>query len=166
MDSMQIRLFRPEDLPVIREITVEAFDGVSIDQGIEQKFGIINSHDWKWRKGRHIDEDVKRDSEGIIIVEIDGEIAGLISTWQDSEAGIGHIPNIVFRPKYRGKGLGRKLIHYALDLFRENGLTHAKIETLVQNKIGGHLYRSIGFQEVAQQTHFVADLRVGRDDGR
>ena len=164
MDSMQIRPFRPEDLPVIREITVEAFDGVSIDQGIEKKFGIINSRDWKWRKGRHIDEDVSRDSEGIFIVEIDGEIAGLISTWQDTEAGIGHIPNIAFRPEHRGKGLGRKLIQYALDLFRENGLTHAKIETLVQNEIGGHLYRSIGFQEVAQQTHFVADLRKNRDD--
>ena len=163
---MQIRPFLAGDLEVIREITVEAFDGVSIDQGIEQKYGIINSHDWKWRKGRHIDEDVKRNSKGIFIVEIDGVIVGLISTQQDTEAGIGLIHNIAFRPEYRGKGLGRKLIHYALDLFRENGLTHAKIETLIQNEIGGHLYRSIGFQEVAQQTHFVADLREGRDDER
>jgi len=161
---MQIRPYCPEDLETIREITVEAFDGVSIDQGIEREFGILKGHDWKWRKGRHIDEDVRRDADGIFIVEIDGRIAGLISTWMDHEAGIGHIPNLVFRPEYRGKGLGRKLIHYALDRFRESGLSHAKIETLVQNDIGNHLYTSVGFREVATQVHFVADLN--EDCGR
>ncbi len=161
---MNIRPFRPEDQETLKAITVEAFDGVSIDQAIEHEFGLINDHDWQWRKGRHIDDDARRAPEGIFVVEINGEIAGSITTWQDREAGVGYIPNITFRPKYRGQGLGRKLIEFALDEFRKGGLTHARIETLVQNDVGNHLYQSIGFREVARQIHFCADLREAKGD--
>lgn len=156
---MNIRPFRPEDLETLRAITVEAFDGVSIDQAMEREYGLINGQNWQWRKGRHLDADVAREPEGIFVAEIDGEIAGSISTWRDHDAGVGHIPNITFRPEYRGRGLGRRLIEYALDHFRNSGLTHARIETLVQNEVGNHLYQSIGFREVARQIHFCADLR-------
>lgn len=155
---MNIRPYQPDDLPRLREVTVEAFDGVSIDQSIEREYGLINGHDWKFRKGRHIDDDVRRDAEGIYVLENDGEIAGLITTYADRDAGVGFIPNISIAPEHRGKGWGRKLIHYALDRFREAGLTHARIETLAQNLIGEHLYRAIGFREVARQVHFCLDL--------
>ncbi|HUG90974.1 MAG TPA: GNAT family N-acetyltransferase [Planctomycetaceae bacterium] len=156
---MHIRAFRPDDLPALKQITVEAFDGVSIDQGIEQVFGPINGHDWRWRKSRHLDEDAAREPDGIFVAEDDGRIVGCITTWHDAEAGIGHIPNLALAPDYRGRGLGRRLIEHALDHFRRLGLTHAKIETLAQNAIGNHLYPSLGFREVARQVHFCADLR-------
>lgn len=160
---MQIRPFQSSDLPRLREITADAFDGVSIDQGIEKKFGTINGHDWRWRKGRHVDEDADRDPQGIFVAEEDGKIVGCITTWMDLEAGIGHIPNIAFSPEARGKGYGRRLIEFALDRFTDHGLSHARIETLEQNEVGNHLYTSIGFQEVARQIHFAMDLTAGRD---
>jgi ribosomal protein S18 acetylase RimI-like enzyme len=155
---MQVRAFRPDDLATLKRITVEAFDGVSIDQGMQQQFGTINGHDWQWRKARHLDEDAQRDPSGIFVAEDDGKIIGYITTWQDREAGIGHIPNIAFLPQYRGRGLGRTLIRHALEHFQRSGLSHAKIETLVQNEVGNHLYQSIGFREVARQVHFLADI--------
>lgn len=158
MDNVTFRSFQPDDLSELRQIMVAAFDGVSIDQGIERRFGEINGHDWQWRKGRHLDEDVRRDSEGIIVAELDGRILGFISTWMDHGAGIGNIPNISLVPESRGQGIGRRLINMALDRFREAGLTHAKIETLQQNAIGNHLYTDCGFEEVARQVHFVAPL--------
>jgi len=162
---MEIRPYRPGDLEVIKEITVEAFSGVSIDQAAELVYGPINGRDWKWRKARHIDADVARDVEGILVVEVEGTVVGYITTWQDTEAGIGYIPNLAFVPEWRGKGLGRRLIVEALDRFRAAGLSHAKIETLAQNEVGHHLYTSIGFQEVAQQVHFFADLSDSQGAG-
>jgi len=156
--DVHVRPYAPEDLPVIKEITVEAFQGVSIDEAIEHEFGPINGRDWKWRKARHIDTDAARDPEGILVAEVDGRVVGYITTWQDTEAGIGLIPNLAFVPEWRGKGLGRTLIRKALDRFRDAGLTHAKIETLAQNDVGHHLYTSIGFREISQQVHFVAEL--------
>jgi ribosomal protein S18 acetylase RimI-like enzyme len=155
---MGIREFRESDLAVLKEIMVAAFDGVSIDQGIERAFGELNGHDWRWRKARHLDEDVRRDPDGIFVLADGDRVLGFISTWQDREAGIGHIPNLSLVPECRGQGWGRKLVEYALERFRANGLKHAKIETLVQNEIGRGLYASLGFQEVARQIHFVAEL--------
>jgi ribosomal protein S18 acetylase RimI-like enzyme len=155
---MLLRPFRPDDLPRLKSITTAAFDGVSIDQGIEREFGPVNGHDWQWRKARHLDDDAARDPAGIFVAEEAGQVVGYITTWQDREAGIGHIPNIAIDAAFRGQGLGRKLIEHALDHFRAAGLSHAKIETLVQNEVGNHLYRSLGFREVARQIHFVAEL--------
>ncbi|HZN36896.1 MAG TPA: GNAT family N-acetyltransferase [Pirellulaceae bacterium] len=155
---MHIRPFKPADLDALKGITVDGFTGVSIDHGIEQAFGPINGHDWMWRKARHIDLDVARDSAGCFVADDQGTIAGYITTWQDPEAGIGHIPNLAVAPAYRNHGLGRTLIEHALGHFRAAGLTHAKIETLAQNAIGNHLYPSLGFVEVARQVHFIAKL--------
>ncbi|MBW3540139.1 MAG: GNAT family N-acetyltransferase, partial [Planctomycetes bacterium] len=130
---LHIRSFRPDDLPVLKAITVDAFDGVSIDQGIERLYGPVAGHDWKWRKARHLDDDVRREPQGIFVAEDDGRVVGCITTWHDAEAGMGHIPNLALRPEYRGRGLGRRLIEHAMGHFRTLGVTHARIETLEQN---------------------------------
>lgn len=155
---MLIRTGDPDDLPVLRELTVQAFEGVSIDHNIERLFGPIAGHDWRWRKARHIDDDLACEPEGVFVaVENDG-IVGYISTRVDHEAGIGFIMNIAVKSDQRGQGLGRQLIEYALDWFRSLGLSHAKIETLDQNPIGSHLYPACGFREVARQIHYVRAL--------
>ncbi len=155
---MKIRPYHSDDLTLLKEITVEAFQGVSIDHGVEREFGIINDHDWKWRKARHVEADACREPEGIFVAEVEGKVVGYISTWHDPEASIGYIPNMAFVPECRGQGMGRKLLEYALNHFRKLNLSLAKIETLEQNAIGNHLYTSLGFKEIVKQVHFVAPL--------
>src|SRR5262245_16357888 len=155
---MPIRPYQPSDLPHLKRLTIEGFQGVSIDHGIENAFGLINGHDWKWRKARHIDHDVAQDAAGVFVAEDEGQVVGYITTWQDRETGIGHIPNLAVAASHRNRGLGRTLIEHALNHFRAAGLTHAKIETLAQNAVGNHLYPSLGFVEVARQVHFIAKL--------
>lgn len=159
LQDMRIRPFQPADVSTLKRLTVEGFTGVSIDHGMEEHFGPINGHDWRWRKARHIDVDVARDPAGVFVAEEEsGEVVGYVTTWLDPAAGIGHIPNLAVAASHRNQGLGRKLLEYALDHFRAAGLTHAKIETLAQNAIGNHLYPSLGFVEVARQVHFLARL--------
>ncbi len=155
----RIRPGRSDELDLLKEMTAEAFDGVSIDQGIEREFGIVSGHDWRWRKMRHLDEDLLHDSRGIFVAAADdGTVLGYVSSWCDREAGIGHIPNLVVAAGHRGRGIGRRLLEHILDHFRAQGLTHAKIETLVQNDVGNALYTSLGFREVARQIHFAMKL--------
>lgn len=155
---MLIRPYRPEDLDILRTMTVAAFEGVSIDHNIERKFGLINERNWLWRKGRHVDADAAAQPDGIFVVEFDGKVGGYISTRLDRQSGIGWIPNLVVAPGLRGQGLGRRLIEHALNYFRSMGMSLAKIETLDQNPIGQHLYPACGFQEVARQIHYVMKL--------
>ena len=156
---MHIRLYRPSDLEALRSLTVQAFQGVSIDHNIEAVFGTIAGHDWRWRKARQIDAAVAVHPAGVFVAEEDGEVIGHITARGDAEAGIGQIPNRAVAAGASNRGLGRRLIEHTLKYFRSLGLTHAKIETLDQNPVGRHLYPACGFKEVARQIHFVRELK-------
>ena len=156
--ALIIRPHRAEELSRLKEITVEAFEPVSIDRNIERQCGTVAGHDWQWRKARHLDEDVRRDPQGLFVAELHGQIAGYVSTWVDREAGFGHIPNLALTANARGQGLGRALLEYAISHFRRQQVEVVKIETLAQNPIGQQLYPDLGFIEVARQVHFVLPL--------
>lgn len=154
--AVQIRDFEALDLERMIQITVEAFEGVSIDRNIEVLFGRINGRDWRWRKQRQIELDAQRGA--VFVADIAGRLAGYITTWVDAEAGIGYIPNLAVDAEYRNQGVGRRLIEHALDYFRARRLMHARIETLDQNAVGQTLYPSCGFVEVARQIHYSMPL--------
>lgn len=158
MTDLTIRPYRSGDLDVIKELTVESFGGVALDQNVEQVLGILHGHDWRWRKARHIDEDAAADAAGIFVAEAQGRVVGYITTRLDRDAGKGRIPNLAVSAEFRGHGLGRRLIEHALDYFRREGMQYAMIETMAQNEIGHHLYTACGFEEVGRQIHFARRL--------
>jgi ribosomal protein S18 acetylase RimI-like enzyme len=161
--AIVIRPYREPDRPVVRELTVAAFDGVSIDHNIDRRLGPIAGRDWRWRKARDIDRDVDTLGADLAIAEDDrtGAVLGYVTMQCDSETRIGWIHNLVVVAEARGQGLGRRLIEHALAHFRAAGMTVAKIETLEQNPIGRHLYPSVGFIEVARQIHYAMPLTDG-----
>ena len=158
MKDISIRTYRPDDLAGIKQLTVEAFAGVTLEQNVETALGVLQGRDWRWRKARHIDEDVAANSTGVFVAETQGRIAGYISTRVDREGSKGRIPNLAVTAEFRGQGLGRRLIEHALDYFRREGLAYAMIETMAQNEVGQHLYPACGFVEVARQVHFARKL--------
>jgi ribosomal protein S18 acetylase RimI-like enzyme len=153
-----IRLFRSEDLEIIKRLTIESFTGVTLEQNVEHALGLLNGHDWRWRKARHIDDDVVANPAGVFVAEANGRIAGYVTAFLDRETGRGRIPNLAVATEFRGHGLGRQLIEHALDYFRREGMAYAMIETMAQNEVGQHLYPACGFVEVARQVHFARKL--------
>ena len=156
--SIAIRNCRPADVRAIKELTIDSFAGVTLEQNVEQALGILHGHDWRWRKARHIDEDIAANADGIFVAELEGRVVGYITALIDREAGKGRIPNLAVAADQRGHGLGRKLIEHALEYFRRAGLSYAMIETMAQNDVGQHLYPACGFVEVARQVHFARKL--------
>jgi len=158
MKPATLRTGRLADLDALKRLTVEAFEGVTLEQNVEAALGVLQGHDWRWRKARHLDEDVALNPEGIFVAESEGRLVGYITTRVDRESGKGRIPNLAVAAEFRGRGLGRRLIEHALDYFRSEGLAYAVIETMAQNEIGQHLYTTLGFAEVARQVHFAMKL--------
>ncbi len=158
--TIVIRPYREADRSIVRELTVAAFEGVSIDQSIDRVLGPITGRDWRWRKARDVDRDIDMWGAELAVAEDDGtrEVLGYVTMHCDPETRIGWIHNLVIAGGARGQGLGRRLIEHALAYFRSAGMTVAKIETLEQNSIGRHLYPSVGFQEVARQFHYAMPL--------
>lgn len=155
---MIIRPCQSSDLDELKRMTIEGFEGIAIDQNVEGQFGLLGEHDWRWRKARHVDEDVAANPSGVFVAEDDGKVLGYISTRLDREAGKGRIPNLAVDRAARGKGLGRLLIEHATDYFRREGMAFAVIETMVNNPVGQHLYPSCGFVEVGRQIHYAMKL--------
>ena len=155
---MNIRKYRDSDRDVLKEITAEAFDGVSIDQNIERIFGLVGGTDWKWRKKRHIDRDVEANPEGIFVAEAEGEVIAYITTQLDEATGIGWIPNMAVVGQWQGKGVGKALLEAALQYLKQSGMRFVKIETLAQNELGAEWYPRLGFEEVARQIHYLMEL--------
>ncbi len=155
---MVLRPFQSSDLEELRRITVEGFEGIAIDQNVEQALGLRGEHDWRWRKARHVDEDVEANATGVFVAEENGKILGYISTRLERETGKGRIPNLAVDREARGKGVGRRLIAHAVDYFRQQGMTFVMIETMVNNPVGQHLYPSCGFVEIGRQIHYAMKL--------
>lgn len=155
---MTFREYRSGDLEELKRITLEAFEGLALDQRVEEHLGVLHGHDWRWRKARQIEEDVAANRAGVFVAEEGGIILGYITTVLDREAGKGRIPNLAVLSDARSKGLGRKLIEHALDYFRREGMSYAMIETMAYNEIGNHLYPACGFIEVGRQVHFARKL--------
>jgi ribosomal protein S18 acetylase RimI-like enzyme len=158
--NIVIRPYRESDRPALRDLTVAAFDGVSIDHNIDRALGPVAARDWRWRKARHVDEDIDAPGAEIAVAEEieHAEVVGYISLRYERESRVGWIPNLAVVAGLRGQGLGRRLIEHALARFRAEGMTVARIETLEQNPVGRHLYPSVGFIEVARQIHFALSL--------
>ncbi|MEP6672778.1 MAG: GNAT family N-acetyltransferase [Chthoniobacter sp.] len=156
--NIVIRPYQAGDLEVLRRITVDSFDGVSFDQIVESKFGILNGHDWRWRKARHIEEDLSSNPTGAFVAEAESEIVGYITTQLDRPSGKARIPNLAIAAGARGQGLGRRLLQYALDYLRREGMAYAMIETMAGNEVGEHLYPACGFVEIGRQIHFGIQL--------
>jgi len=157
--SVQIRPYREEDRERLKEITIAAFPGVSIDRLIEEQFGLLNGVDWAVRKRQSIDADCDAHPAGILVAEAeDGRVIGYITTRINPETCLGWIPNMAVEPDCQGMGIGKQLVQAALDYLRAAGMTHAKIETLASNERGQSLYPSVGFVEIARQIHYVCEL--------
>lgn len=150
-----IRAYRESDLETLRAITAICFDGVSIDQNIERRYGVIAGKGWQWRKASHVDADVAAHPEGIFVYESEGAVIGYVTARPNRDTRIGWIPNLSVLPGHRGRGIGKALIGKAIDYLRQEGMRFVRIETIEQNETACALYPRLGFQEVARQVHYV-----------
>ncbi len=153
-----IRKFREKDREAVVEITLLAFDGVSIDQAIEKRWGLVGGKSWQDRKRLAILQDLEQHAAHTWVAETDGRVVGYITSDPSEETKIGWIPNLAVHPDYHGRGIGRALLETVLEDFRRRGMVLAKLEVVAHNTRAFGLYRRLGFGEVSRQLHMVRPL--------
>ncbi len=153
-----IRGYERRDNAPIRKLTLEGFDGVSIDQNADGLLGLDTEPLWETRKWAGVKAELEASPLDHFVAELDGVVIGYITTNPQPDAGIGQIPNMAVDARYRRRGVASHLIEHALEHLRSCGMRVAKIETLVQNAQGQTLYPRFGFREVARQIHYVRRL--------
>ena len=155
---MTIRQFEERDRPEIHRITLVCFEPISMAAMAERRYGRFREVTWQERKLADVDADLEVSPQGVWVAAEEGQVLGFVTTRLDERTGIGHLLNLAVDPAHQGKGLGSMLIRKALEYLAENGMTHAKIETLVGNAVGEHLYPKLGFEELTRQIYYMMEL--------
>ncbi|MDE2818001.1 MAG: GNAT family N-acetyltransferase [Chloroflexota bacterium] len=158
LKELSIRPYEPRDEARVKELTIAAFTGVSIENNIEHAWPGLLPVPWGERKWPMVAMDLTAHPEECFVVEYDGEVIGYATTRINRTNSVGQIPDMAVDEKFRGKGIGRMLLEHCLQYFRDQNLILARIETLDQNPIGRHLYPDLGFEEVARQIFYAMPL--------
>jgi ribosomal-protein-alanine N-acetyltransferase len=77
-----------------------------------------------------------------------GKIVGFIAVWNELEKL--HIVNIAVNPKYRKKGIGTKLLGFAIKIAKKNSKKEIYLEVRKSNEIAQKLYEKFGFARVRE----------------
>ena len=85
----------------------------------------------------------------LLIARVGGEVAGCIAL-RKLNHDICEMKRLYLRPKFRGKGLGGKLVGAILSEAKQIGYSRMRLDTLPGRMDKAiDLYRSIGFKEIA-----------------
>lgn len=151
---LSIRPYRAADRERIKALTIEGFAGVALEYAIEERWPGASALSWGERKFLAVTADLETHPETCFVAEVEHQVVGFITTEISPAKRQGHVRDLVVARDWRGKGIGRQLLGYALDLFRRRGVKIARIETLSHNDVGAHLYPTLGFQLIATQNHY------------
>ncbi len=85
--------------------------------------------------------------DGILMLWHDQEPIGILRVEKDSDDNILEIGPIAILPAYQGKGLGRSLLRFGLEVGLKNGFKSAALSVNGENKKAADLYLSEGFEK-------------------
>ena len=120
---------------IVREMELSDIDSV-VD--IEK-----NSFPIPWTKGTFISELKRNKLARYYVVEVDGRVVGYAGLWLIMNEA--HITNIAIHPKYRGKGMGKKLVGGLIEEILKINIYRITLEVRPSNTAALALYKKFGF---------------------
>ncbi len=90
------------------------------------------------------------------LLSLDGEqVIGYVGMWILLDEA--QITNVALLPKYRGQGLGRKMMEKIIFLAKTRGATAMTLEVRPSNLVAINLYESLGFKSVGTRRGYYED---------
>lgn len=88
---------------------------------------------------------------GQMMVLAAGEVAGQVEIWEREYEGrpIGYVSLFYLLPPWRGHRLGRALVQFAEDYFRQRGLDEYHLRVAQRNERAVRFYQHAGFRPIA-----------------
>lgn len=95
----------------------------------------------------------------IVLETPDGSFASYCICWSDPAVGIGSFEPVGTREAWRGKGVGREVIHEGFRRLRAVGMHTARVGTAGFNESAQGLYRACGFEQIDTARTFLKRLQ-------
>lgn len=116
----------------------------------------VRSFSMPWTAEMFLAERVRRDRGEVFVARAaeDGtpEIVGYLCLWLI--AGEVHITNVAVDPARRRRGVGSRLVRFALEWARHQRAERASLEVRASNHAAQNLYRQFGFRVVGTRRHY------------
>ena len=144
--DIQIFQYRESDLGAIRLILIEYMTFIANEIikppwkfNLDIEFGVDFTMN-------NLDKFTEPDGR-LLLVEVDGEIAGTISLRKIREDA-GEIKRMYVKPKFRGKKLGNLMVEKVISISEENGFSKLFLDTSSFMSSAVSLYKKYGFKEI------------------
>ncbi len=159
-DELRIRPAAEADLPRIRDVIVESFDGVTGHQLLEQRYGQIGGRSWREWKASEIEAAFRQRSDSLLVAEVGDVIVGVVSFRLDYQRQIGHIGNNGVDPRFQGRGIGTRMYERVLAIFRDAGMRFAEVTTGSGGEASRarRAYEKVGFQPLTTSVRYFREL--------
>ncbi|MCK9444135.1 MAG: ribosomal protein S18-alanine N-acetyltransferase [Tissierellaceae bacterium] len=108
-----------------------------------------------WPKNSFLLEITSNQLARYIVAELDGVVVGYGGIWIIIDEG--HITNIAVESKYRGLGVGKKLVEGLIDICRSSNIKAMTLEVRRTNVSAQNLYRKYGFKDSGIRPNYYAD---------
>jgi molybdopterin-guanine dinucleotide biosynthesis protein A len=135
LDVLQVRIapFAPEHLPGYRSLVSDTL----------REFGFTPDDE--------LDPDLVDPSvvyEGVWTATVPDEVVGSIAVRRTGPRSV-ELKRMYVRPRFRGRGVGRRLLAMALVWAKEHGIETMTLDTTEEMQAARHLYEEHGFRRVA-----------------
>jgi ribosomal protein S18 acetylase RimI-like enzyme len=102
---------------------------------------------------RYCEADLEKSNRAFFIAVEGNDVVGVVfgqlfKPLKISNYGMkGYISNLYVVKKYRGKGIGKKLVLRMIKWLKDNNVGHISLEIHIDNKGAQSLYRRLGFED-------------------
>lgn len=134
--DIKIREMKEEDLDRIMEIEKSCFTT-------------------PWSRDAFLKEITENLLAKYIVAEVDGDVAGYGGIWLIINEG--HITNIAVDEKYRGMGVGKKIVEGIIKLCEDRQMDGVTLEVRKSNIVAQSLYKKYGFKSCGIRPEYYGD---------
>lgn len=92
-----------------------------------------------------IDKFLRRNPTTNFIAEEDGKIVGSILCGHDGRRG--YVYHTAVDMRYRGKGIGKKLVNSVINALKCEGINKAALVVFTNNEVGNGFWRTMGWEK-------------------
>ena len=129
-----LRDLRPEDVPIIVEIAVAAWQPIygCFRETMGDALFLSLFPDWQEQKASQIRQacdPLSRLAMQVIVAQRSGCIVGFVTFRVDADTCVGEIGNNAVRDEHRGQGIAPAMYEAVFQRMREQGMRHVRVHT-------------------------------------
>ena len=153
---LAIRLATPADQTAIERLILAAFEPITWQKKLDERFGPLNGCDWQARWHDRLQKIFA--TQVVLLGQQAGELAAVATGTVDERAALGFIDVLAVGRKFQGQGLGREMLRATMEHLKTLGCQYVNLDCLTDNEAGNALYASEGFEEVARHVRWFRKL--------